>query len=289
MREPSGGPHVYRRGGGSRTDKSKATPCQPRDSANAGEARQLGRSRSCPPPSVSAPRRGPARAEREKAGEQREPAQRARIEPPRRGGATPGAPAKAASAAERNARGTLSRAGGASGGPAAGRPTATGRSGSDSARGAEGAEGRTARRGRRSAAERRASAATAKRIATREHTALVARERSGGQQPGRVAERGEAPRVPGPGPAPCRGRKRSRGNPGGRARSARGGEGLRHSPPPRCSLFIVHGRARFPRPRRSRTAPGGGRKRGVLTKQRPSGRLVADGNSANCYHQYNAR
>ena len=87
--------------------------------------------------------------------------------------------------------------------------TRGGRSGSVSAREAKPSAAPTERRGRRSAAERRARAATGgatrSRIATPEHTALVARERSGGQQPGRVAERSEAPRVPGPGPAPCMG------------------------------------------------------------------------------------
>ena len=243
-----------------------------------------------PAPSVGAPRRGPARAEREKAGEQREPAQRARIEPPRRGGATPGAPANAASAAERNARGTLSRAGGASGGPAAGRPTATGRSGSGSARGAEGAEGRTARRGRRSAAERRASAATAKRIATREHTALAASKRSGAAAAGTGGRPGRSHGSAGARTGTVQAPKEEQGKPRGEGAAAPG-EGRDYDTPlplgVHCSLFT--GAGRFPRPLRSRTAPGGGRERGALTKSSPSDRLVADGSSANCYHQYNAR
>lgn len=68
-------------------------------------------------------RRGPGRAERKQAREQSERAQRGRIEPPRRGGATPEARANAACATERNATRTHSRARGASRGPAdGGRP-----------------------------------------------------------------------------------------------------------------------------------------------------------------------
>lgn len=66
---------------------------------------------------------GTGRAEREKEREQGERDSAARDEPPRRGGATPEARADAASATERNATRTHSRARGASGGPAdGGRP-----------------------------------------------------------------------------------------------------------------------------------------------------------------------
>ena len=50
---------------------------------------------------------------------------------------------------------------------------------------------------------------------------------------------------------------------GGRV-SPRGGDGLRHSPPPGCSLFIVHGGGPFPSSPAKQDGPRRGtRKRGI--------------------------
>ena len=163
-------------------------------------------------------RRGPGRAERKQAREQSERAQRGRIEPPRRGGATPEARANAACATERNATRTHSRARGASRGPAdGGRPREGGAEATAPAERSERKPARTAGAATRGGSDGRARAtgeARAQCASTPKEAPRTGPNGPSTGQPGReVAEgpvlaSGEArcgvPRVPpGPGPGRC--------------------------------------------------------------------------------------